>query len=215
MFANIVRKKISFSPFSYSNSVTVENDSDFNATADLGLLFLYIKWSPLEMPCSETHGFSLWREKRGLVWGIFFIQSDHFSWPLNITVSILVLFQSLLRFRVLTDWWLFLLLTINVRFRPNSYKTAQRSFTLTNASILNMINLSLQTDWILQAFKVEVIKPLLKKSLLDPAVLANYRLISNRLSRFFWNEKLLKSSCQPVKWSFIKRWFIWRASFGI
>ncbi|XP_051234107.1 galanin receptor type 1b isoform X2 [Dicentrarchus labrax] len=42
-----------------------------------------------------------------------------------------------------------------------------------------MINLSLLSGYVPQSFKVAVIKPLLKKSTLDPGVLANYRPISN------------------------------------
>uniref|UniRef100_A0A3P9D8J8 Reverse transcriptase domain-containing protein n=1 Tax=Maylandia zebra TaxID=106582 RepID=A0A3P9D8J8_9CICH len=42
-----------------------------------------------------------------------------------------------------------------------------------------MINLSLIIGYVPQAFKLAVVKPLLKKPSLDPAVLANYRPISN------------------------------------
>uniref|UniRef100_A0A669DXW8 Reverse transcriptase domain-containing protein n=1 Tax=Oreochromis niloticus TaxID=8128 RepID=A0A669DXW8_ORENI len=42
-----------------------------------------------------------------------------------------------------------------------------------------MINLSLIISYVPQAFKVALVKPLLKKPSLDPAVLANYRPISN------------------------------------
>ena len=45
--------------------------------------------------------------------------------------------------------------------------------------MLDLINLSLVTGYVPQAFKVAVIKPLLKKPTLDPDVLANYRPISN------------------------------------
>ena len=41
------------------------------------------------------------------------------------------------------------------------------------------MNMSLLTSYVPQAFKVAVIKPLLKKSTLDPEVLANYRPIEN------------------------------------
>uniref|UniRef100_A0A3Q3R4Q7 Reverse transcriptase domain-containing protein n=1 Tax=Monopterus albus TaxID=43700 RepID=A0A3Q3R4Q7_MONAL len=53
-------------------------------------------------------------------------------------------------------------------------------FPLINTSILDLINLSLLTGYVPQAFKLAVIKPLLKKPTLDPGVLANYRPISNR-----------------------------------
>uniref|UniRef100_A0A3Q3JNC3 Reverse transcriptase domain-containing protein n=1 Tax=Monopterus albus TaxID=43700 RepID=A0A3Q3JNC3_MONAL len=52
-------------------------------------------------------------------------------------------------------------------------------FPLINTSILDLINLSLLTGYVPQAFKLAVIKPLLKKPTLDPGVLANYRPISN------------------------------------
>uniref|UniRef100_A0A669B839 Reverse transcriptase domain-containing protein n=1 Tax=Oreochromis niloticus TaxID=8128 RepID=A0A669B839_ORENI len=45
--------------------------------------------------------------------------------------------------------------------------------------MLNLINLSLIIGYVPQAFKVAVVKPLLKKPSLDPAVLCNYRPISN------------------------------------
>uniref|UniRef100_A0A8P4KP43 Reverse transcriptase domain-containing protein n=1 Tax=Dicentrarchus labrax TaxID=13489 RepID=A0A8P4KP43_DICLA len=51
--------------------------------------------------------------------------------------------------------------------------------SLIGTSLLDMINLSLLSGYVPQSFKVAVIKPLLKKSTLDPGVLANYRLISN------------------------------------
>uniref|UniRef100_A0A8P4KSI9 Reverse transcriptase domain-containing protein n=1 Tax=Dicentrarchus labrax TaxID=13489 RepID=A0A8P4KSI9_DICLA len=50
---------------------------------------------------------------------------------------------------------------------------------LIGTSLLDMINLSLLSGYVPQSFKVAVIKPLLKKSTLDPGVLANYRPISN------------------------------------
>lgn len=48
---------------------------------------------------------------------------------------------------------------------------------LVNTSILNMIiyHLSLLTGYVLQAFKMAIIKHLLKKASLDPDILANYR----------------------------------------
>uniref|UniRef100_A0A3Q3K2M1 Reverse transcriptase domain-containing protein n=1 Tax=Monopterus albus TaxID=43700 RepID=A0A3Q3K2M1_MONAL len=52
-------------------------------------------------------------------------------------------------------------------------------FPLINTSILDLINLPLLTGYVPQAFKLAVIKPLLKKPTLDPGVLANYRPISN------------------------------------
>uniref|UniRef100_A0A8P4K2R3 Reverse transcriptase domain-containing protein n=1 Tax=Dicentrarchus labrax TaxID=13489 RepID=A0A8P4K2R3_DICLA len=50
---------------------------------------------------------------------------------------------------------------------------------LIGTSLLDMINLFLLSGYVPQSFKVAVIKPLLKKSTLDPGVLANYRPISN------------------------------------
>uniref|UniRef100_A0A8P4KLV1 Reverse transcriptase domain-containing protein n=1 Tax=Dicentrarchus labrax TaxID=13489 RepID=A0A8P4KLV1_DICLA len=50
---------------------------------------------------------------------------------------------------------------------------------LIGTSLLDMINLSLLSGYVPQSFKVAVIKPLLKKTTLDPGVLANYRPISN------------------------------------
>ncbi len=44
-----------------------------------------------------------------------------------------------------------------------------------------MINASLLTGYVPQSFKVAILKYLLKKSILDPEVLANYRPISNLL----------------------------------
>uniref|UniRef100_A0A8D3AUE7 Reverse transcriptase domain-containing protein n=1 Tax=Scophthalmus maximus TaxID=52904 RepID=A0A8D3AUE7_SCOMX len=50
---------------------------------------------------------------------------------------------------------------------------------LINNSILDQINLSILTGYVPKAFKVAVVKPLLKKPTLDPDILANYRPISN------------------------------------
>uniref|UniRef100_A0AAQ6IH18 Reverse transcriptase domain-containing protein n=1 Tax=Anabas testudineus TaxID=64144 RepID=A0AAQ6IH18_ANATE len=50
---------------------------------------------------------------------------------------------------------------------------------LISTSILDQINLSLQIGYVPQAFKVAVVKPLLKKPTLDSGVLVNYRPISN------------------------------------
>ena len=52
-------------------------------------------------------------------------------------------------------------------------------FPLISTAVLNIINFSLLIGYVPQAFKVAVIKPLLKKPTLDPGVLANYRPISN------------------------------------
>uniref|UniRef100_A0A669EZ27 Reverse transcriptase domain-containing protein n=1 Tax=Oreochromis niloticus TaxID=8128 RepID=A0A669EZ27_ORENI len=57
---------------------------------------------------------------------------------------------------------------------PIPTKLLKEVLPLINASILNMINLSLIIGYVPQAFKVAVVKPSL-----DPAVLANYRPISN------------------------------------
>ncbi|XP_025756457.1 uncharacterized protein LOC112842973, partial [Oreochromis niloticus] len=62
---------------------------------------------------------------------------------------------------------------------PIPTKLLKEVLPLINSSILNMINLSLIIGYVPQAFKVAVVKPLLKKPSLDPAVLANYRPISN------------------------------------
>uniref|UniRef100_A0A669CNN6 Reverse transcriptase domain-containing protein n=1 Tax=Oreochromis niloticus TaxID=8128 RepID=A0A669CNN6_ORENI len=62
---------------------------------------------------------------------------------------------------------------------PIPTKLLKEVLPLINASILNMINLSLIIGYVPQAFKLAVVKPLLKKPSLDPAVLANYRPISN------------------------------------
>ncbi|MGL4877299.1 hypothetical protein, partial [Paraclostridium dentum] len=50
---------------------------------------------------------------------------------------------------------------------------------LIDTFVLDIINLSLETGYVPQAYKVAVIKPLLKKPCLDPGVLTNYRPISN------------------------------------
>lgn len=50
---------------------------------------------------------------------------------------------------------------------------------LVSTPLLDVINISLLTGYVPQAFKVAVIKPLLKKPTLDPGVLTNYRPISN------------------------------------
>ena len=52
-------------------------------------------------------------------------------------------------------------------------------FPLISSSILDVINLSLLQGYVPKAFKVAVIKPLLKKPSLDPDDLVNYRPISN------------------------------------
>ena len=62
---------------------------------------------------------------------------------------------------------------------PIPTKLLKEVLPLINSSILSMINLSLIIGYVPQAFKLTVVKPLLKKPSLDPAVLANYRPISN------------------------------------
>uniref|UniRef100_A0AAZ1Y2P9 Reverse transcriptase domain-containing protein n=1 Tax=Oreochromis aureus TaxID=47969 RepID=A0AAZ1Y2P9_OREAU len=62
---------------------------------------------------------------------------------------------------------------------PIPTKLLKEVLPLINSSILKMINLSLIIGYVPQAFKLAVVKPLLKKPSLDPAVLANYRPISN------------------------------------
>ena len=48
-------------------------------------------------------------------------------------------------------------------------------FPLISTSILDLINLSLLTGYVPQIFNVAAIKPLSKKTSLDPGVIANYR----------------------------------------
>ena len=62
---------------------------------------------------------------------------------------------------------------------PIPTKLLKEALPLVSTSLLQMINLSLSTGYVPHAFKVAVIKPLLKKPTLDPSVLANYRPISN------------------------------------
>ena len=50
---------------------------------------------------------------------------------------------------------------------------------LVSTSLLDMINMSLVKGYVLHSFKVAVIKPLLKRPVLDSSILANYRPISN------------------------------------
>jgi len=64
---------------------------------------------------------------------------------------------------------------------PVPTRLLKEVFPLIDNSILSLINLSLSTGYVPQAFKVAVIKPLLKKPTLDPDVLANYRPISKLL----------------------------------
>ena len=45
--------------------------------------------------------------------------------------------------------------------------------------LLDMINISLVTGYVLHSFKIDVIKPILKRPVLDSGILANYRPISN------------------------------------
>lgn len=49
--------------------------------------------------------------------------------------------------------------TINVAFRSQSYKTAQKVSPLINASMLNMIILGQFKDYALLVFKMVIIKP--------------------------------------------------------
>uniref|UniRef100_A0A8C9Z9B5 Reverse transcriptase domain-containing protein n=1 Tax=Sander lucioperca TaxID=283035 RepID=A0A8C9Z9B5_SANLU len=62
---------------------------------------------------------------------------------------------------------------------PIPTRLLKEALPMVNASLLDMINMSLLTGYVPQSFKVAVIKPLLKKPTLDPEVLANYRPISN------------------------------------
>lgn len=65
-------------------------------------------------------------------------------------------------------------ISMSIRFHP--FMTAQRSLIINYC--FNFTSSLLITD-ISQTFKVVVIKPLLKKPLLDSTVLANFRLISS------------------------------------
>ena len=62
---------------------------------------------------------------------------------------------------------------------PVPTRLLKEVLTPVGTSLLNTINLSLVSGYVPQAFKVAVIKPLLKKPTLDPGILANYRPISN------------------------------------
>uniref|UniRef100_A0A3Q3FYF7 Reverse transcriptase domain-containing protein n=1 Tax=Labrus bergylta TaxID=56723 RepID=A0A3Q3FYF7_9LABR len=62
---------------------------------------------------------------------------------------------------------------------PIPTKLFKEVFPLVSNSILVMINSSLLAGYVPQAFKVAVIKPLLKKPTLDSGTRANYRPISN------------------------------------
>ena len=52
-------------------------------------------------------------------------------------------------------------------------------FSSFNQELLNILNYSLQTGVFPAAFKTAVVRPTLKRSNLDPAVLDNYRPVSN------------------------------------
>ena len=57
--------------------------------------------------------------------------------------------------------------------------------------ILDIIIISLNDSICPTSFKHAIITPILKKPLLDPNIIANYRSISQfRLSAIFWNELL-------------------------
>uniref|UniRef100_A0A3Q3MS83 Reverse transcriptase domain-containing protein n=1 Tax=Mastacembelus armatus TaxID=205130 RepID=A0A3Q3MS83_9TELE len=62
---------------------------------------------------------------------------------------------------------------------PIPTRLLKGTLPLMNSSLLDLVNLSLVSGYVPQAFKTAVIKPLLKKPSLDPGVLANYRPISN------------------------------------
>uniref|UniRef100_A0AAQ5ZSU8 Reverse transcriptase domain-containing protein n=1 Tax=Amphiprion ocellaris TaxID=80972 RepID=A0AAQ5ZSU8_AMPOC len=62
---------------------------------------------------------------------------------------------------------------------PIPTRLFKEALPLIISSMLDLINLSLVTGYVPQAFKVAIIKPLLKKPTLDPDVLVNYRPISN------------------------------------
>lgn len=70
----------------------------------------------------------------------------------------------------------YFLQTISMSIRSHPFKTAQRSLIINYC--FNFTSSLLISDTS-QSFKVVVIKPLLKKPLLDSTVLANFRLISS------------------------------------
>lgn len=70
----------------------------------------------------------------------------------------------------------YFLKTISMSIRSHPFKTAQRSLIINYC--FNFTSSLLISD-ISQSLKVVVIKPLLKKPLLDSTVLANFRLISS------------------------------------
>ena len=65
---------------------------------------------------------------------------------------------------------------MNAPLDPIPTKLLKEVFPLINTSLLNIMNMSLLSGYVLQSFELAVIKPLLKKHNLDPEVLANYRL---------------------------------------
>lgn len=93
--------------------------------------------------------------------------------------------------------------TISMSIRSHPFKTAQRSLIINYC--LNFTSSLLISD-ISQSFKVVVIKPLLKKPLLDSTVLANFRLISSLslISKKSWYKSAM--------WSFAVEWLIWWGS---
>lgn len=97
----------------------------------------------------------------------------------------------------------YFLQTISMSIRSHPFKTAQRSLIINYC--LNFTSSLLISD-ISQSFKVVVIKPLLKKPLLDSTVLANFRLISSLslISKKSWYKSAM--------WSFAVEWLIWWGS---
>ena len=72
-----------------------------------------------------------------------------------------------------------LMFKTNNLYDPIPAKLLKEILPLINSTLLNTINLSLSSGYVPRSFKIAVIKPLLKKTTLDPEVLANYRPISN------------------------------------
>ncbi len=81
---------------------------------------------------------------------------------------------------------------------PVSTKLLKELLPVAEEPLLNIINSSLSLGHITKPFKLAVIKPLIKKSKLDPCELANYRPISNLLFMSIILEKnLCLLNCAP------------------
>ncbi len=67
---------------------------------------------------------------------------------------------------------------------PVSTTLLKELLNVAEEPLLNIINSSLSLGYVPKPFKLEVIKPLIKKPQLDPSKLENYRPISNSFSNF-------------------------------